>query len=117
MLKKIYDRAIAFEHQRIEEDVAPGHGDLPVPEVNGDCEVSAGAHLDPGVMLLDRTKLSTSEPGKPARVGEGARVGGGAVVCGDNTVGRDTIVAAGEMVEDDVPDGGVWMGSDRCPLG
>ena len=43
-------------------------------------------------------------------VGAGAKVGGGAVVCGGCTVGKDAVVGAGETVEDDVPDKGVWMG-------
>ena len=89
-------QAVGGEGARLD---AGCHGD-------GDCEVGAGAHLGPGVMLLDRPRLPGSEPGRPARVVEGARVGGGAVVC--NTVGRDA--PAGEVVEDDVPDGGVWMG-------
>ncbi|MCK4968899.1 MAG: maltose O-acetyltransferase [Thermoplasmata archaeon] len=71
---------------------------------------AAGAFLGPGARLLDRTRLPTGEPGKPARVGDGARIGGNAVVCGGITVGADAVVAAGEVVEDDVPDGGVWMG-------
>ena len=44
--------------------------------------------------------------GAPAAVGPGARVGGNAVVCGGVAVGA----GAGGCVEDDVPDGGVWMG-------
>jgi len=71
------------------------------------CGVGTGAELGPGVMLLDRTRL----PGKqaPATVGAGAKVGGGAVIAGVK-VGEGAFVAAGEMVEDDVPDGAVWMG-------
>jgi acetyltransferase-like isoleucine patch superfamily enzyme len=42
-------------------------------------------------------------------VGAGAKVGAGAVVAGVK-VGADAVVAAGECVEDDVPDGAVWMG-------
>jgi acetyltransferase-like isoleucine patch superfamily enzyme len=72
--------------------------------------LGAGAFLGPGARLLDRTRLPTREPGKPARVGELSRVGGNAVVCGGITVGRRAIIAAGEVVEDDVPDNGVWMG-------
>jgi 2,3,4,5-tetrahydropyridine-2-carboxylate N-succinyltransferase len=58
-------------------------------------------------MLLDRTRL----PGKqsPAMVGAGAKVGGGAIVAGVK-VGANAVIAAGEVVEDDVPDGAVWMG-------
>ena len=68
-------------------------------------------------MLLDRTRL----PGKtmPATVGAGAKVGGGAVIAGMK-VGEGAYVAADEpkrsvrtlrdTVEDDVPDGAVWMG-------
>ena len=69
--------------------------------------VGTGAELGPGVMLLDRTRL----PGKamPATVGAGTKVGGGAVVAGVK-VGEGAFVAAGETVEDDVPDGSVWMG-------
>ena len=69
--------------------------------------VGTGAELGPGVMLLDRTRL----PGKqsPATVGAGAKVGGGAVIAGMK-VGEGAYVAAGETVEDDVPDGAVWMG-------
>jgi acetyltransferase-like isoleucine patch superfamily enzyme len=74
------------------------------------CELGAGAFLGPGARLLDRTRLPTGEPGRPARVGERTRVGGNAVVCGGITVGRDAVVSAGDCVEDDVPDGGVWMG-------
>ncbi len=57
--------------------------------------------------MLDRTRL----PGKatPATVGPGATVGGGAVIAGVK-VGEGAFVAAGEVVEDDGPDGGVWMG-------
>jgi maltose O-acetyltransferase len=43
-------------------------------------------------------------------VGSGANVGGGAVVCGGVTVGKEAVVGAGEIVEDDVPNGAVWMG-------
>ncbi len=84
------------------------------------CELGVDAFLGPGARLLDRTRLPTSEPGKPARVGDGTRIGGNAVVCGGITVGADAVVAAGESeevqgdlegrVEDDVPDNGVWMG-------
>jgi acetyltransferase-like isoleucine patch superfamily enzyme len=72
--------------------------------------LGAGAFPGPGARLLDRTRLPTGEPGKPAWVGELSRVGGNAVVCGGIAVGRRAIVAAGEVVEDDVPDNGVWMG-------
>ena len=67
---------------------------------------AAGAFLGPGARLLDRTRLPTGEPGKPAGVGDRTRIGG-TVVCGGNTVGRNAVVAA---VEDDVPDDAVWMG-------
>ena len=60
--------------------------------------------------MLDRTRLPTGEPGRPARVGERTRVGGNAVVCGGITVGADAVVSAGDCVEDDMPDRGVWMG-------
>ncbi len=75
--------------------------------IGPDCGVGTGAELGPGVMLLDRTRL----PGKamPATVGAGAKVGGGAVIAGTK-VGEGAYVAAGETVEDDVPDGTVWMG-------
>ncbi len=76
--------------------------------------VKEKASPDPGAMLLDRTRLPTGEPGKPARVGEGTRIGGNAVVCGGITVGAYAVVSAGEAeevqwdlegrVEDDVPD-------------
>jgi acetyltransferase-like isoleucine patch superfamily enzyme len=42
-------------------------------------------------------------------VGAGAKVGAGAVIAGVK-VGAGAVVAAGEVVEDDVPDGAVWMG-------
>jgi len=84
------------------------------------CHLGAGSYLGPGARLLDRTRLPGSEPGEPARVGDGTRVGGNAVVCGGITVGAGAVVAAGESeevqgdlegrVEDDVPEGGVWMG-------
>ncbi len=45
--------------------------------------------------MLDRTRLPTGEPGKPARVGDGARIGGNAVVCGGIAVGADAVVGAG----------------------
>ena len=70
----------------------------------------AGAFLGPGARLLDRTRLPTEEPGKPAKVGERTRIGGNAVVCGGITVGKRAIISAGDCVEDDVPDNGVWMG-------
>ena len=75
--------------------------------VGPDCGVGTGAELGPGVRVLDRTRL----PGKqsPAMVGAGAKVGGGAVVAGVK-VGEGAVVATGEVVEDDVPDGAVWMG-------
>jgi acetyltransferase-like isoleucine patch superfamily enzyme len=59
------------------------------------------------VVVADRTRL----PGKesPAMVGAGAKVGAGAVIAGVK-VGAGAVVAAGEVVEDDVPDGAVWMG-------
>ena len=69
-----------------------------------------GAYLGPGGRMLHRPRLPGSEPGEISEVGANARVGGGAVVCGGNTVGEDAFVAAGEVIEDDVPDGGVWMG-------
>ncbi len=52
--------------------------------------------------------------------GNSIRLSDGAVVCGCNTVGKNAVVAAGEAeevqgdlegrVEDNVPDGGMWMG-------
>jgi acetyltransferase-like isoleucine patch superfamily enzyme len=36
--------------------------------------------------------------------------GGGSVVCGGNKVGENAFIAAGEVVEDDMPGDGVWMG-------
>ena len=59
--------------------------------------------------VLERRRLPGGDV-VPAMVGSGARVGGGAVVCGGCTVGEDAVVGAGEIVEDDVPDGAVWMG-------
>ena len=41
-----------------------------------DCELGAGAFLGPGARLLDRTRLPTREPGKPARVCGGAGTAG-----------------------------------------
>ena len=90
------------------------------------CHLGADAFLGPGARLLDRTRLPTSEPGTPARVGDRTRIGGNAVVCGGITVGADAVVSAGESeevqgdlegrVEDDVSDGGVWMGGRLAGL-
>ncbi len=74
------------------------------------CVVGKGAYRGPGVRLLDQPRLPDKGPGRISEVRANARVGGGAVVCGGNTVGEDAYVAAGEVVEDDVPDDGVWMG-------
>ena len=74
------------------------------------CHLGADAFLGPVARLLDRTRLPTSEPGTPAWVGDRTRICGNAVVCGGITVGADAVVGAGECVEDDVPDDGVWMG-------
>jgi UDP-3-O-[3-hydroxymyristoyl] glucosamine N-acyltransferase len=94
---------------RVEEGAVVGEDAVMGPgcHVGPDCGVGTGAELGPGVMLLDRTRL----PGKqsPAMVGAGAKVGGGAIVAGVK-VGANAVVAAGEVVEDDVPDGAVWMG-------
>ena len=75
--------------------------------------MGTGAELGPGVQLLDHTRL----PGKAshATVGAGATVGGGAVIAGVK-VGEGAYVAAGETVEDDVPDGAVWMGGRMSRL-
>ena len=59
------------------------------------CHLGVDAFLGPGARLLDRTRLPTSEPGKPAEVGDRTRIGGNAVVCGGITVGADAVVAAG----------------------
>ena len=90
--------------------------------IDPDRELGAGAFLGPGARLLDRTRLPTRGPGRPANVGEQTRIGGNAVVCGGITVGKDAIISAGESeevqgdlegrVEDDVPDTGVWMGGE-----
>jgi len=79
-------------------------------QVGEGCGVGTDAELGAGVVLLDRRRL----PGEhaPCTVGAGARIGGGAVICGGVTVGKGAIVGAGEVVEDDVPDGVVWMGGE-----
>ena len=62
-------------------------------------------------MVLNQPRLPGSKPMvEPAVIGIHARIGGGAVVCGAVTVGDRAIVAAGEVVEDDVPADAVWMG-------
>ena len=58
-----------------------------------------GAFLGPGARLLDRTRLPTKEPGKPARVGERSRVGGNAVVCGGIIGGKRARSGPGECDE------------------
>jgi 2,3,4,5-tetrahydropyridine-2-carboxylate N-succinyltransferase len=96
---------IAFWMARavVGEDAVLGPG----CHLSPDCGVGTGAELGPGVVLHDRTRL----PGKqsPTMVGAGAKIGAGAVVAGVK-VGEGAVVAAGEVVEDDVPDGAVWMG-------
>jgi acetyltransferase-like isoleucine patch superfamily enzyme len=57
----------------------------------------------------ERTRLPMRDLA-PAMVGTGAKVGGGAVICGGDNVGNRAVVAAGECVEDDVPDDATWMG-------
>ena len=59
--------------------------------------------------MLERTRLPMRDV-TPAMVGAGAKIGGGAVICGGNKVGKRAVVAAGETVEDDVPDDATWMG-------
>jgi maltose O-acetyltransferase len=61
------------------------------------------------VRVLERRRLPGGDDAV-AMVGAGVKVGGGAVVCGGVTVGKGAVVGAGEIVEDDVPDGAVWLG-------
>lgn len=75
------------------------------------CGIGTKAYLGPGVRLLNQPRLPPRDPREsPALVGARARIGGGTVICGGVTVGKGAVVAAGEVVEDDVPDGAVWMG-------
>ena len=61
--------------------------------------------------MLNQPRLPASNPKEtPALIGARARIGGGSVVCGGVTVGKDAVIAAGEVVEDDMPDRAVWMG-------
>jgi acetyltransferase-like isoleucine patch superfamily enzyme len=79
--------------------------------VGEECAIGTGAILGPGVVVLALTRLPPKEQkGLPALIGAEARIGGGAVVCGGITVGKGAIVGAGEVVEDDVPDKGVYLG-------
>ena len=72
--------------------------------------MGTGASLGPGVIVLALPRLPPRKSKVlPGMVGADARVGGGAVVCGGVRLGKSAIVAAGEVVEDDVPDGGVYM--------
>ncbi len=59
------------------------------------CHLGVGAFLGPGARLLDRTRLPTCEPGKPAEVGDRTRIGGNAVMCGGITVGQRAVGSAG----------------------
>jgi acetyltransferase-like isoleucine patch superfamily enzyme len=56
-------------------------------------------------------QVKTRLPGTqlPSTVGADAKVGAGAIIAGVK-VGSGAIIGAGEVVEDDVPDGAVWMG-------
>ena len=67
-------------------------------------------HIHQGIGFFLKGGGNGLNAGRPAVVGEGARIGGNAVVCGGITVGNNAVVEAGACVEDDVPDGGVWMG-------
>ena len=79
--------------------------------IGEECAVGTGASLGPGVVVLALPRLPPRKSKVlPGMVGADARIGGGAVVCGGVRLGKRAIVAAGEVVEDDVPDDGVYMG-------
>jgi acetyltransferase-like isoleucine patch superfamily enzyme len=64
-------------------------------------------HTDVGHGPLGHTR--PRETG-PIVIGAGAYVGAGATILHGVTVGREAIVAAGALVKDDVPDGGIVGG-------
>ena len=75
------------------------------------CGIGTKAYLGPGVILLDQTRLASSDrPAAPAMVGAKARIGGGAIILAGVTIGKSAIVAAGELVDEPVPDRAIWSG-------
>ena len=99
---------------RLEENAYVGpHCHLGLVHVGRDAMLAAGVHAPSGPRTHgtdDPTRPIREQPGtrEVVRVGDGAWIGSGAVLLAD--VGRDTVVAAGAVVVQPLPDGVVAAG-------
>jgi len=81
-------------------------------EVGANCKLGPGVHLYAATHPLDPGERATGvEYGKPVTVGENVWVGGRAVLTPGVSIGDDSVVGAGAVVTEDVPEGVVVQGN------
>jgi maltose O-acetyltransferase len=86
------------------------------------CRVDIGNHVlfGPGVQIytaahpLDpAVRLSGAEFGKPVKIGDNVWLGGGVIVLPGVTIGKNSVIGAGSVVDRDIPENVVAAGN-RC---
>lgn len=80
--------------------------------------IGSGVLFEPAVQIYAATHpLSAArrrtglEPGKPVEIGDEAWIGGGAIVCPGVRIGARSVVAAGNVVTRDIPEGVLAAGN------
>lgn len=87
------------------------------------CEVRIGdfTFFGPAVQIyaathpIDAQLRRTQEFGKPILIGSDVWVGGGAIICPGVTIGSKTVIGAGSVVTNDVPEN-VFAAGNPCRI-
>lgn len=83
------------------------------------CEVRIGdfTSFGPAVQIyaathpMNATIRRSQEFGKPVKIGSDVWIGGGAIICPGVTIGSKTVIGAGSIVTNDIPDGVLAAGN------
>jgi len=83
------------------------------------CEVTIGDYtfLGPAVQIYTAThpltarQRRTQESGQPVRIGSDVWIGGGAIICPGVTIGSRSVIGAGSVVTQDIPDDVLAVGN------